>query len=239
MSRSIPLLVGRPRRKANPMPTPTITYHDVGGISYVKIGTGPRVTAVLGGVHGNEIPSVLSPGALVRQVMFRQVPRAMGAALKSDHTILVVAHANPEACALTHRLDGRGGDLNYSWPGMSPSEIVEVRGLRFTVGSRQSPESVARGALLADFMRSHGVTRAIGFHAERCAWRAYTTSGMGTAIARVAPRVEIVPRHETMGLPAWCASHGIEGADLEAPMDGEIADAAAIQARIALDIITG
>jgi len=202
----------------------TIRTHTDGPIRHVVIrprtATARRLV-VLGGVHGNEWAARVAPAHIVRSFMFKNisVPAELDAV-----EIYVVPEASPEACMLGMRCDAGGGDLNTSWPGTR-----DPRAPRY-----QSPASLARAELLAEWILDLEPVAVVGLHAEPAGW---CTRGP-TAMAAALEHVDLVHHGSDstdMGLSRWAARHGIASVDVEAP--SRQAEAAGDElARRALDV---
>ncbi len=120
------------------------------------VGTGPNVTLVSGGVHGNETSA---PGVVVKlhEYLLAHVGELSGC------TVLLVPNVNPDGDAAHTRANAHGVDLNRNFPGDWKPKRPGVK-LSTGTGPLSEPESEALAALIDRFHPQKAVSIHQPFH---------------------------------------------------------------------------
>lgn len=151
-----------------------------------KVGTGPKSVLILGGVHGDELPSVPLVNNLLDCVGSRPD-------LIKGYTVYFILQVNPDGVAAGTRFNAAGVDLNrnmeFDWspfsslpPGAYPYSEPETVALRDTIESIKPSRilSVHAYANILDFDTNEGMYLAglmSGFNGMTVSTISYPTPG--------------------------------------------------------------
>lgn len=161
----------------------------VGGrpIEATTVGSGPDVTLVLGGVHGDEPASPFVVDHLIAYL------RA-GCSALAGHTAVLVARVNPDGVTRRTRVNALGVDLNRNLP--TRDWTARARAPRYNPGPfpGSAPETQALMRLVA---RTHPC-KIITIHAP---YHQLNIDGPALALARVMAQYDHYPITTSIGYP--------------------------------------
>jgi hypothetical protein len=216
-----------PTPTATPLPFfegPSIFGRSAGGrnLVFYRLGTGPSVRAIIGGIHGGY---EWNTTVFVSQtlVYLREHPNTVPATV----TLYVVPLLNPDGFvagrdAIHGRMNGNGVDLNRNWD--YQWQMTATHGYR-PVSAGAYPFSEPETAALRDLVLERGVETALVYHSglARIFSAANTTKTATIELAEMMSEVTGYP-HAPEGVPGqittgdaidWMSTQGITAIEVE------------------------
>lgn len=186
-----------------------------------RLGTGPSVRAIVGGIHGGYEWNTVH---LVSETL--EYFRTHTSEIPASVTLYLIPCANPDGYARSFDLDGRvnarGVDLNRNWD--YQWQMTATHGTR-PISAGEGPFSEPETAALRDFILERGVEAAIFYHsamgkifsgAERDRSPTYELAEMLSAVTGYPHAPEGIPGQITTGDAIdWLSLQGIPAVEIE------------------------